>query len=226
MVHLAVVMVALGVVGQSFYGVQQDVVMFPGDEVTVGDYRMVYVDTTTLAFADRTKFLTTVEVYHKGEFLEAMHPERTFHPDFDMASTRAAIRSTPVEDFYVVPSENREDGAVGFRILVNPLVWWMWVAGPVLILGTVIALWPSRAPARRPVVSAAAVSRPGIKDSERAMQLGLAAAVALLIVAVVAWPLLVRRRQSDRSPTPAAASEPDRARGAQRRVRRHTDAAD
>ena len=155
-VHLAVVMVALGVVGQSFYGIQRDVVMFPGDEVTVGDYRMVYVDTTTLAFADRTEFRTTVEVYHKGEFLDAMHPRRTFHPDFNMASTLAAIRSTPVEDFYVVPSENREDGAVGFRILVNPLVWWMWVAGPVMILGTVIALWPSRAPVRRQVAVATA----------------------------------------------------------------------
>ena len=157
-VHLAVVMVALGVVGQSFYGVQRDVVMFPGDEVTVGDYSMTYVDTTTLAFADRTEFRTTVEVYRDGEFLTVMHPQRTFHPDFNMASTLAAIRSTPVEDFYVVPSENREDGAVGFRILVNPLVWWMWVAGPVMILGTVIALWPSRAPVRRPVIAATAAS--------------------------------------------------------------------
>jgi cytochrome c-type biogenesis protein CcmF len=52
-----------------------------------------------------------------------------------------------VEDFYVVPSENLADGAVGFRVLVNPLVWWMWVAGPVLLLGTVIALWPQRRPA-------------------------------------------------------------------------------
>ena len=154
-VHLAVVMVALGVVGQSFYGVQRDVVMFPGEEVVVGDYRMVYVDTTTLAYADRTEYRTTVEVYHKGEFLDAMHPRRTFHPEQNMASTLAAIRSTPVEDFYVVPSENREDGAVGFRILVNPLVWWMWVGGPVMILGTVIALWPSRAPARRPVAAPA-----------------------------------------------------------------------
>ena len=155
-VHLAVVMVALGVVGQSFYGVQRDVVLFPGEEASVGNYRMVYVDTTALAFADRTEYRATVEVYRDGEFLDVMHAQRTFHPDHNMASTRAAIRSTPVEDFYVVPSENREDGAVGFRILVNPLVWWMWVAGPVMILGTVIALWPSRAPARRPVVAAAA----------------------------------------------------------------------
>ena len=149
-VHLAVVMVALGVVGQSFYGVQRDVALMPGESVTVRDYTMEYVDTTALAFSDRTEFRTTVEVYRDGELLAVMHPQRTFHPAFNMASTRAAIRSTPVEDFYVVPSENREDGAVGFRILVNPLVWWMWVAGPVMIFGTVIALWPARATVRRP----------------------------------------------------------------------------
>ena len=153
-VHLAVVMVALGVVGQSFYGVQRDVALMPGESVTVQGYTLEYVDTTALAFSDRTEFRTTVEVYRDGELLETMHPQRTFHPAFNMASTRAAIRSTPVEDFYVVPSENREDGAVGFRILVNPLVWWMWVAGPVMIFGTVIALWPTRAPARRPVMVA------------------------------------------------------------------------
>ena len=166
-VHLAVVMVALGVVGQSFYGIQRDVALYPGQSVTVADYRMVYVDTTALAFADRTEFRTTVEVYRDGALLAVMHPRRTFHPDHNMASTRAAIRSTPVEDFYVVPSENREDGAVGFRILVNPLVWWMWVAGPVMILGTVIALWPARATVRQtaPAPSAAPVARaagPGI----------------------------------------------------------------
>ncbi len=161
-VHLAVVMVALGVVGQSFYGVQLDVALMPGESVTVEEYTLEYVDTTALAFSDRTEFRTTVEVYRDGELLETMHPQRTFHPAFNMASTRAAIRSTPVEDFYVVPSENREDGAVGFRILVNPLVWWMWVAGPVMIFGTVIALWPARATVRRPASVASPVA--GVAD--------------------------------------------------------------
>ncbi len=153
-VHLAVVMVALGVVGQSFYGVQRDVVLSPGESVTIGNHRMVFVDTAALAFADRTEFRSTVELYRDEQLIEVMHPRRTFHPDHNMASTRAAIRSTPVADFYVVPSENREDGAVGFRILVNPLVWWMWAAGPVMIAGAVIALWPARAPVRRSVVAA------------------------------------------------------------------------
>ena len=42
-------------------------------------------------------------------------------------------------------SEVLPDGeSAVFRLLVNPLVWWMWAAGPFVIFGTVIALWPAR----------------------------------------------------------------------------------
>ena len=74
----------------------------------------------------------------------AYYPRRDFYPSFSMASTQAAIRTPPIEDLYIIPGEFMEDGRAIFRILVNPLVMWMWVAGPMLILGTVIALWPQR----------------------------------------------------------------------------------
>ena len=141
-VHLSVVMVALGVLGVSFFGIQQDVVLAPGERIDVAGYQIEYVGTTAEPKSDRTEFASTVEVYRDGRHLTTMNPQRSFYPSFNMASTLAAIRSTPVEDLYVVPSENLTDGSVGFRILVNPLMWWMWVAGPVMILGTVIALWP------------------------------------------------------------------------------------
>ena len=143
-VHLAVVMVGLGVLGGSLFEQQRDVVLSPGESYEIADYRLTYVDTRQEVFSDRTEYLATLEVYRDGELLEVMTARRSFYPAFNMASTLAAIRSTPVEDFYVVPSENRPDGAVGFRILVNPLVWWMWAAGPVLIVGTVVSLWPER----------------------------------------------------------------------------------
>ena len=143
-VHLSVVMVALGVLGGSFFEIQRDVILEPGESFAIRDYELRYVGSAVATKSDRTEFVSTVEVYHDGELLKVMEPKRTFYPAFNMASTLAAIHSTPVEDFYVVPSENLADGAVGFRVLVNPLVWWMWVAGPVLVLGTVVSLWPER----------------------------------------------------------------------------------
>ncbi|MEC9309361.1 MAG: cytochrome c-type biogenesis CcmF C-terminal domain-containing protein [Chloroflexota bacterium] len=143
-VHLAVVMVMLGVLGASFFNVQKDVVLAMGESAEVGDYEIEYVDAKTQSRSDRIAYLTELRVYRGGTYLETMTARREFYPSFNMAATRAAIKSTPVEDFYVVPSENMPDGSVGVRILINPMIWWMWVAGPLFIMGTVVALWPER----------------------------------------------------------------------------------
>ncbi|CUV02190.1 Cytochrome c heme lyase subunit CcmF [hydrothermal vent metagenome] len=153
-VHLSVVMVTLGIVGTSFFGIQRDVVLSIGESTTINDYELVYLGTVEVPKSNRTEFTSTVQVFRDGELLDTLRTKRAFYPSFNMAATAAAIRSTPVEDLYVVPSENLPDGSVGFRVLVNPLIWWMWVAGPVMVLGTVIALWPQKirapAPARPP----------------------------------------------------------------------------
>jgi cytochrome c-type biogenesis protein CcmF len=152
MVHLAVVMVALGVIGTTFFNIQRDAVLAPGDTFTIQGYQLQYLGTAEKPYSDRTEFVSTVAVYRDGQLMATLRPQRAFYPSFNMASTRAAIRSTPVEDLFIAPSENREDGSVGFRIMVNPLIWWMWVAGPVLVLGTLVALWPegSRVALRAP----------------------------------------------------------------------------
>ena len=167
-VHLAVVILALGVVGSSFYGTQADVILAPGERAQVGGYEFEHIGTAVTNKPDRTEFVSTIRAYKGDSFVGTMSPKRTFYPDFRMAATRAAIRSTPVEDFYIIPSESLEDGSVGFRVFVNPLVWWMWIAGPVFLLGTVIALWPQRGaaparvrrPATRPATVYAAAERP------------------------------------------------------------------
>ncbi len=158
--HLSVLMVALGIVGTSFFNSQKDVVLSPGETATIENYEIRYLGTTLVPYGNRTEFISSVEVYRDGELIDAISPNRAFYPNHNMASTRAAIRSSPVEDFYVVPSENLPDGDVGFRLLVNPLIWWMWVAGPVMVLGTIIALWPepSRVPVQAPARNTAAAT--------------------------------------------------------------------
>ncbi len=162
-VHLSVVMVALGVIGTSFFNTQKDLILAPGDTAQIQGYEIRYIGTGEEPKSNRTEFTSTVEVYRDGKFLTTLFPKRTFYPSFNMAATQAAIRSTPIDDLYLVPSENLANGSVGFRILVNPLIWWMWVAGPVLVFGTLVSLWPSpaRETARAPAPSPRTIrSRP------------------------------------------------------------------
>ena len=87
-----------------------------------------------LAKADRVESYFTMDVSKNGKDLGKITAERTLYRNFDISSTRAGIRSTPIEDLYIVPSESRENQtSVGFRIFVNPMVWWIWIAGPIML---------------------------------------------------------------------------------------------
>ena len=155
-VHLAISMLAVGAVGSSFYDVQRDFSLSPGDTASLGGYSFRYLDSSKAVYPDRDEVVAGFAVYDRGRYLGEMKARRAFYHDFRMAATRAAIRSTPLEDFYIVPSEFSDDGTAVFRVYVNPLVWWMWAAGPLFLLGTVLAI----SPRRQPVPAVVRVPRP------------------------------------------------------------------
>ena len=148
-VHLAIIMLAVGAIGSSFYSVQRDFALAPGQSATLGKYTFTYLGFHLASFRDRDEVTAEFAVSAGGRSLGIMSPSRAFYPNFRIGATRAAVRSTPIEDFYIVPSEFADDGQAVFRVYVNPLVWWMWAAGPVLLLGALLAVSPSarRAPA-------------------------------------------------------------------------------
>ena len=143
-VHLAVVLLAFSVTGSSFYSVSRNVPLTVGERAEVGGYTVEYVSATAQPQRDRIERRATVRVYQGDRLLETLTPGYAFYPSFSMAATRAGIRSTAVEDLYIVANEFDDEGNAIFRISINPLVIWMWIAGPVLVLGTVVALWPER----------------------------------------------------------------------------------
>ena len=150
-VHLAVVMMALAIVGSYLFETQQDVRLAPGESSEAAGYTVTYIESEQRDFPDHVQRIATVEIFEEdGESLGFFRPEQSFYPAFSLRPARAAIRSTPLEDVYIIPNDFFPDGTVGFRILINPLVMWMWVAGPVMVLGTLIALWPERQRVRSP----------------------------------------------------------------------------
>jgi cytochrome c-type biogenesis protein CcmF len=35
-------------------------------------------------------------------------------------------------------------GFYAIKIMINPLVWWVWLGGYFLVAGTIIAIWPRK----------------------------------------------------------------------------------
>ena len=160
-VHLAIIMLAVGAIASSFFSVQRNIAMSPGDSGSLGEYSFTYIGSNSATFPDRNEDYARFEVFKGDDYVGIMEALRAEYPAFRIASTRGAIHSTPMEDLYIVPSEFSDEGETVFRILINPMVWWMWASGPLLVLGTLLALSPRRrpAPARFAVPEGASTAR-------------------------------------------------------------------
>jgi cytochrome c-type biogenesis protein CcmF len=153
-VHLSILMLAFGVVGTQFFDQRTEVVLDLGQTTTFDNYTLTFVDHQTEERRDRLAQWAVIDVTKNGNPVGQVKPWNAFYPVFNQVSVRAGIRGTPIEDLYVVPTdfldaEGRGVAAGGgvvrrvvLRLSINPLAWWLWAAGPIFILGTVVALWP------------------------------------------------------------------------------------
>ena len=78
---------------------------------------------------------------------QELRAERQYFDNFpQQPSTKVGLRSTPFEDLYVVLADWKGDGPtaqVSLAVYVNPLVSWIWAGGALLLLGTLVTLWPA-----------------------------------------------------------------------------------
>ena len=72
-----------------------------------------------------------------------------------------SVRVGPTDDVYLALTKapSGEGSAIGLRVIVQPLILWLWVGGIVMVVGTLLALFPGRRrrnpldPVSAPVVS-------------------------------------------------------------------------
>ena len=142
-VHISILLVAIGVIGINFYQIKIDKVVSVGERIEIGNYKIELAEINENIFNDRREKVATFLILDSNEkIIDTLEGNNTFYPSFNMASIRAAIKSSPVEDLYIIPSDFIENDKMKLIISINPLVWWMWLGGPIFILGTLISLWP------------------------------------------------------------------------------------
>ncbi|HEY81907.1 MAG TPA: heme lyase CcmF/NrfE family subunit [Dehalococcoidia bacterium] len=141
-VHIGVIIMAVGIIGSSLYGVEKEATLTQGESMSIEDYTLTYENMDFYETESKAVVTATLLVSNQGKLLGRLLPEKYFHRSFEQPVTEVAIRSTLVEDLYVILVGWDEDGTTAFKVLVNPLVNWIWIGGVVLVLGGLIAFWP------------------------------------------------------------------------------------
>jgi cytochrome c-type biogenesis protein CcmF len=150
-VHAAIVLLAIGVVGSSAYDKVSEQKLSPGQTMAVGDYRLTYRELVKRDGANATEYRALVDVRRGGSSLGTLSSGKNDYRAEDQISNEVAIRSDHLtgEDLFVIADQINPDGTVVFKALVKPLVNLIWISGFIFLLGALVTLWPSAAEQRR-----------------------------------------------------------------------------
>ncbi len=165
-IHLGVVMIALGAIGTHYFQQETQGMLRPGESLTVGEYTLTFESLRqySLEGGDRQVTEATTSLYKNGEFIRTMKPRKDFFVSSGQPMSLASVYSLPGEDVYVLLVAWEEVGLTGstFKIYLNPLINWVWLGGITFIFGTLVAAWPNRKPVASWTDARRAVRTPAI----------------------------------------------------------------
>jgi cytochrome c-type biogenesis protein CcmF len=167
LVHVGLALAALAITASSTLARQTDLTLSRGASAGFAGYTLRYEGMRTLRQPQRTVLVTDVGVAKDGRDLGRMSPSLNLYPSASEPIGTPSIRTSPLRDLYAsVVGVEQEGERATFRFFLNPGVTWLWVGGAVMVLGGLLAVWPTRRPpaAPRSAVPSARRREPAVVD--------------------------------------------------------------
>ncbi|MEZ0320308.1 MAG: cytochrome c-type biogenesis CcmF C-terminal domain-containing protein [Thermus sp.] len=141
LVHFAVALMGLGIAFSQTYRLESEKTLYRGQAWEVGGVRMEFLGVRALDEGRRFAVEASLRTDRFGEVRPRLH----FYPQMNSPLPAPKVVYTPGNDYYFLLMDfDREKGEwASIRLIVTPLVFWMWVAGGLLALGTLYILWPA-----------------------------------------------------------------------------------
>lgn len=144
-VHLGVLFMFIGFVGKAF-NTERELALKPGETVLLKGYVFTLDRYYVAERPNHSALIAQLSVSRRDRPVTVLRPERRIYTDqnFQLHS-EVAIHSRPLQDLYaIVGGISMENRSVALKIMINPLVQMVWLGGIIAVLGTLVAIWPSR----------------------------------------------------------------------------------
>ena len=150
-VHVAVILLAIGVAGSSAYGATKIQHLQRGDTMRIRGYTLTYLGSVERRAANHLELRARLAVTENGKRVGTIMAGKNSYFAEQQTSNEVAIKHDwlRAQDLFVIGDEFKKDGSVYLKVLVKPLVNLIWLAGFVFLLGSVITLWPDAREQRR-----------------------------------------------------------------------------
>jgi cytochrome c-type biogenesis protein CcmF len=143
-VHLGVVLIVLGIAGSMAYSVEREATMSLKEHLNISRYLIQFEGLKGSQQPTHFRIEGSFRIFHGGEEWGVLSPALKFFPNQQSPVGRAVHQSTISEDLYLILSgfSELDKNQATLKVLVRPLVVWIWIGGFVIVLGTLLAILP------------------------------------------------------------------------------------
>lgn len=148
-VHVGIIMLVVGLAGYGYHQYKEDYSLMPGQSITAGDYTLVYKGLRSREKSNYEAVFAEMEVYRSSAFLDVLTPEKRFYKKASATkkgepTTEVAIMETLKHDLYLILSGWESDGSASITVILNPLLFWVWIGTGVMVLGIILCVQPRK----------------------------------------------------------------------------------
>ena len=145
-VHIGVVIIVLGITSSSVFVTEKQATLTKGQSVELGGYALTYRGLEQYTTDAKNATVAKLDGFKNGKPIGDISPEKNVYKYEGNREinqeTEVALRSTFTDDLYVILMSYGEDGTATIRVMVNPMVSWIWSGGVVLLIGAIVTMWP------------------------------------------------------------------------------------
>jgi cytochrome c-type biogenesis protein CcmF len=142
-VHLGILVIALGVAGSQAWSLQTETTLEKGQSVELAGYRVRFDGLSASEESNHFKVTGAFTMTTGRSSFAELRPARKFYPQEQTPIAAVDYRLGWVEDVYLVLGDFARDGSrATVKLQVNRLVSWLWIGGLVLTLGAALAILP------------------------------------------------------------------------------------
>jgi cytochrome c-type biogenesis protein CcmF len=146
LVHFGMILVVAGLIGSNVYKHEETalVKVKAGETSSIAGYTLTYKGLKgNTGPQNSTRSIATFDVTRDGRQIGTLAPHTDVYPASG-AAVRAVILGRPFEDLFVVADEPFDSTSkrIALRMVIFPLVRWVWIGSILLCVGAVVSLWP------------------------------------------------------------------------------------
>ena len=145
-VHIGVVLIVIGVTASSVFVTEKQSTLAPGETMQLRDYTFRFEGIEQYTTDAKNATIANLTLLENGNIIDTIAPEKNIYKYEGNREinqeTEVALRSTYKDDLYIILSSFNDDGSATIRVMINPLVNWIWTGGLILVLGAIVTMWP------------------------------------------------------------------------------------